>query len=533
MAACTPQVVEKIVDRPVVQTVVVEKAVEVEKLATVLVEKAVEVEKRVVETVVVEKAVEVQKVETVIVEKPVEKRVVETVVVEKVVVTEKEVTSVPAPVEPVNIEYVIWDHPLITAEAELMKEYFEEEGQDTVEISYTGNIHNDLKVMLASGTPPDVYLLMPRFYASLYASAAFLPMDEVLASYGLSPTDFTEGSIASLTFMGKINGIPPWHNTGLVLVNYRKDLLDEAGIPYPSTEDEGPGFASWAELYETARQLNVRDASGTVTQWGWDNENSWAPGRILSHAAEAGGSWWDEENQAFTLTSDEVVEATQTILFDPIYEYGCSWDASGVPESTVFNRFPDGVVAMTPYGVGLNTMLSKEMTDMMEVVDAFLAPLGGGDRKLAVSAGGWGWHVPIASPVEHHAAAARFATIVPRYEDLQVEFQKIHGVVSALKSYGGNPYLDDVASENKINEIRVRAYRAEIGGARFAGWEWGDLGKVDHPWFRCTGAAGEERCAETGTYLDGTFTAEQLCEEWQEVATQARAEFRKSVGLPA
>ena len=59
MAACTPQVVEKIVEKPVIQTVVVEKAVEVEKVTTVIVEKAIEIEKKVVETVIVEKAVEV------------------------------------------------------------------------------------------------------------------------------------------------------------------------------------------------------------------------------------------------------------------------------------------------------------------------------------------------------------------------------------------------------------------------------------------------------------------------------------------
>ena len=102
LAACTPQVVEKVVDRPVIQTVVVDRAVEVERVSTVIVEKAVEVEKRVVQTVVVDRPVEVEKrvVETVVVEKPVEKRVVETVVVDREVVVEKEVA---APVEPVEV----------------------------------------------------------------------------------------------------------------------------------------------------------------------------------------------------------------------------------------------------------------------------------------------------------------------------------------------------------------------------------------------------------------------------------------------
>ena len=87
LAACTPQVVEKVVDRPVIQTVVVEKAVEVEKIATVIVQKAVEVERKVVQTVVVERPVEIEKrvVQTVVVDRP----VVETVIVEKPVISER------------------------------------------------------------------------------------------------------------------------------------------------------------------------------------------------------------------------------------------------------------------------------------------------------------------------------------------------------------------------------------------------------------------------------------------------------------
>lgn len=64
LAACQPQVVEKIVEKPVVQTVVVEKERIVEKpvVQTVEVEKIVE--KKVVETVVVEKEKVVEKVVT-------------------------------------------------------------------------------------------------------------------------------------------------------------------------------------------------------------------------------------------------------------------------------------------------------------------------------------------------------------------------------------------------------------------------------------------------------------------------------------
>ena len=94
LAACQPQIVEKVVEIPVVvkETVIVEQAVEVEKV----IEKPVEVEKEV--TRVVQEVVEVEKEKIVVLEVEKEKP-------SKYVIAGQKATPVPAPV---TIEVIHW-----------------------------------------------------------------------------------------------------------------------------------------------------------------------------------------------------------------------------------------------------------------------------------------------------------------------------------------------------------------------------------------------------------------------------------------
>jgi ABC-type glycerol-3-phosphate transport system substrate-binding protein len=375
--------------------------------------------------------------------------------------------------------------------------------------------------MLAAATPPDTVCTFPRSVSALYAHSVFLSLNESLDDWGFKTEDFLEGDILGSNFMGRQYGIPLWQGSVYYTGLYRKDLFDEAGVPYPKGEGE-PGFEDWTKLYEAGKQLMVRDASGNVTRWGWDNSSTWAGMRVLGAIKEQGGNWFDEGTQQFTLTSDEVVNAIRTLLFDATFEYGISWDINTRPETQRDQRFIDGEVPMVYFIGPVASMLSENLTDMMEVTEAFeVPPMVPGGPNYMMKAGGWSQHAIASAPAEHHSAAIRFATIHIRDLDVAAAIHKAIGVGSSLKAYVDHPYLEEIAAENKANAIRAWQYRATIrNGSIFCGWEWGNLARAD--WI----GGHEDRI------LGGEVTPEQLAEEWQQEATTARVEFYKDLGIP-
>jgi len=87
-------------------------------------------------------------------------------------------------------------------------------------------------ILSAHGTTIDLYSLDVIWTAEFAKAGWIAPLPEGF----IAPEEFLEGPLASLTYEGVLYGVPWFTDAGVLY--YRKDLLEEAGIPVPETWDE-------------------------------------------------------------------------------------------------------------------------------------------------------------------------------------------------------------------------------------------------------------------------------------------------------
>ena len=256
LAACQPQIVEKVVERPVevVVTREVEKIVEKEMVVEKPVEVMVEVTRE------VEKVVEVERETIVEVEK-------ETIVeIEKVVEVEKVVTMVP-PMKPEMIT--------ITYQAMGVAPFFPaiDEVITAFEDAYAGTIMVDrhfvakkdnFRVLnqFRSGNAEDLSYVDDDDIFFLTAAGAITILDPYI-DRDLNRDDWHPrawnarpgpgGQVANITVGGKP-----------IMYMYNKGIMEEAGIKMPENYADAWTLDQWEENF---RKLTIRK-NGTVEQWG-------------------------------------------------------------------------------------------------------------------------------------------------------------------------------------------------------------------------------------------------------------------------
>ena len=208
---------------------------------------------------------------------------------------------------------------------------------------------------------------------------------------------------------GSIKGVPLWTDlsTGHFFA-YREDYFDEAGIPRPSSHG---GFDSYGHLWDVAQKLTQTDASGNVTRWGWSSDTAYLGFRILNLVLDLGGHWWDEDKQEFKLTSDEVIDALDTYLIEPI-RLGAAYDEDHAPEQSRNEQLPEGVAAMSSSTFSIRTAEDSH-PDVAEVMAHAEAPPINPDlpneQRNYVGWGGFGGLIPAAIPADRHQAAFELA----------------------------------------------------------------------------------------------------------------------------
>jgi maltose-binding protein MalE len=269
LAACQPQIVEKVVERPVevVVTREVEKIVEKEMIVEKPVEVMVEVTRE------VEKIVEVERQTIVEVEK-------ETIVeIEKVVEVEKVVTMVP-PMKPemITIAYqAMGVAPFFPAIDEVITAF---------EDAYAGTIMVDrhfvakkdnFRVLnqFRSGNAEDLSYVDDDDIFFLTAAGAITILDPYI-DRDLNRDDWHPrawnarpgpgGQVANITVGGKP-----------IMYMYNKGIMEEAGIKMPENYADAWTLDEWEENF---RKLTIRK-NGTVEQWAGNYHgcysNTWLP----------------------------------------------------------------------------------------------------------------------------------------------------------------------------------------------------------------------------------------------------------------
>ena len=213
LAACQPEVIERVVK----ETVVVEK----------------EVEKVVKETVQVE----------------VEKVVKETVVIEKTI--------------PQDVEFDMWGWTDLVW-TQVLDEFMVQNPHIKVNLSELGeNVFGDQKFLtaVAAGKGPSVAVQNKHTFMQFAAKGMYQDITPFFEADGMSRDDWYTMQLNEVTWEGKLYGLPRW---GAVrYLHWNRAHFEEVGLD-PDTPPK-----TWAELEEFAEKLNVRDSNGELERIGF------------------------------------------------------------------------------------------------------------------------------------------------------------------------------------------------------------------------------------------------------------------------
>lgn len=207
-------------------------------------------------------------------------------------------TSQAAEVEPVTITYCNFNSSGGNEETlQKMYEAFHEEYPNiTVEIETIGfdDYFTQMQTRVAGGTAPDCYELNIENF-SAYANKGVLAE---ITDVDLSRID--ETALSAFNVGGKQYGLPG--NFSNVVLIYNKDLFDQAGIDYPTSD--------WT-------QEDVQAAAEAIRALGDDIYGIYQPvtyNEFYKVAAQYGGSLLNEDGTQFTINSPENVKAAQMMV---------------------------------------------------------------------------------------------------------------------------------------------------------------------------------------------------------------------------
>ena len=182
---------------------------------------------------------------------------------------------------PVTLEFWSW-----APNTQKLVDVWNEENPD-VQVKYTdagGGKDSSAKLLTASraGNAPDVAAVEYPTLPSLIV--ADVPLD--ITDYVSDVTDsYAEGTLAQTTFDGHIFALP--QDVGPMALVYRSDLLEQWGIPVPTT---------WEEFKTAAAAVRAADpdaylASLPADQWAF----------YAGVATQAGAEWWSIDDGTWTV----------------------------------------------------------------------------------------------------------------------------------------------------------------------------------------------------------------------------------------
>lgn len=216
-------------------------------------------------------------------------------------VTVRETVVVPA--EKTVVRVSGWaSSPAETAQLESLLYRFSVENPDIL-VKYepiTGDYKQVLLTSIASGTEPDIFYVDIFWWLELATNDALLPLDDLMASSGVSRDDFIPSLIDAFTYEGKTYGIPKDFNT--LGMFYNKDLFDKAGLAYP-TDDW-----TWDDLREAAAALtDLSDPNRPI--YGFCTPPD--PGRFPVFVFQNGGMVMNSDYSDTMLDSEPAVKAAE------------------------------------------------------------------------------------------------------------------------------------------------------------------------------------------------------------------------------
>ncbi|AKO99503.1 ABC-type sugar transport system, periplasmic component (plasmid) [Marinovum algicola DG 898] len=136
-------------------------------------------------------------------------------------------------------------------------EAYEDETGNTVELDvnpFAGSLEKQRTAVRADESPFDILIMNAGFFVEFYTGGFIAPLQEIDASFELSDDVYTfddstcwNAEAETITCDGgDLLSVPV--NPNVLILHYRQDLYDEAGLSVPKT---------WDELYENAKTLQT------------------------------------------------------------------------------------------------------------------------------------------------------------------------------------------------------------------------------------------------------------------------------------
>jgi len=271
--------------------------------------------------------------------------VVETVVVENTVVVKETVIAAPAKTYEegtLNILVCCSGPDEIAAKEEFNQRFAAARSGVTVNLEPMPagqNYFEKLQTVIAAGTAPDIYDMWEGYVQPYAQNGALMNMDPFLEKDPiLKKTDFWEGMLPGALWEGNMYALVFGVMPGPVSLYYNKDLLDAAGVTYPTND------WTWDQMREAAKALTIGAETGAPSQYGLVFANWFVP-----------WLYWIWSNQGDVFNADET---KCTATEPPAYEALQYWadivvkDLAAPTSSTTStmqgesNMFQTGQVAM-------------------------------------------------------------------------------------------------------------------------------------------------------------------------------------------
>jgi len=186
-----------------------------------------------------------------------------------------------------KIKVVFWAHnfePRVTLDKKYIAEFMK--ANPNVEVDYQvipGDFDTKLRTALAAGTGPDLFAQWNGDAGTFYAEKTIAPVNAEALGFG-SQKEITdlyvapENILQGATFDGQLYGIP--NEVSIYACYTNNDMFKAAGL------DPDKDFPkTWEDMLDVAQKLTIRDASGKMTQQGFDFDWGAASWMFLEYGA--------------------------------------------------------------------------------------------------------------------------------------------------------------------------------------------------------------------------------------------------------
>lgn len=291
---------------------------------------------------------------------------------------------------------VIWSHTVATADehySAAYEEYTEEFGVEIEVLSIPlADMQTKLVTAFGSGNPPDVIKYGAWQLPGFVDKGQLAPID--LAALGIEDqaeliARYEPGTLDSLTFDGKIYGLPTDFNS--VIMYYNKDRFEAAGL------DPDMPPTTWEEILEYSEALTNADGSQVGFQPPVPGDPIWSELTFTPIIEGLGGSILNDDGTAGNLNTPEGIRALEYYA-----ELG-NPDLTGLGSG--FAMFTQGVVAIQLGGPWMVPYTEGASEGALIHGENFAAiPIPAWEGRDPVAAGyTWSWSVAQAS--ENQATA--------------------------------------------------------------------------------------------------------------------------------